>query len=312
MGKSLFPTVNVAAYSTIWTFNTSDSVLTSPAIGNDGMVYIGSDDGYLYALEGDTGALRYKYDVGGSIRSSCPLIDGNGYLYIGSDDDSLLSIDMATFSSRWKFKASGNIRSSPVLFNGVLYFGTEGGVVYAVDTDSGSVVWTYFVAYPIVSSPVISTDGDYLFVIISSNRMLIMLRATGELTASVTPAGSTQASPLSSVVFLDGTIIYGTGYGALVKLDWEKKQVTSIFSSVGSAAIRTAPIYDSDGILYFGTDDSYFYAIDGFTGNKKWSFKSVGPIRSDAALSRNGVLFFGTYSGMFYAINSSTGELRIQ
>ncbi len=38
-------------------FGTGDSIFSSPAIGDDGTVYIGSDDGFLYALEGNSGGL---------------------------------------------------------------------------------------------------------------------------------------------------------------------------------------------------------------------------------------------------------------
>ena len=38
----------------IWGFQTGDAVYSSPAIGSDGTVYVGSDDNKLYAIKTDS------------------------------------------------------------------------------------------------------------------------------------------------------------------------------------------------------------------------------------------------------------------
>ena len=37
--------------------------------------------------------------------------------------------------------------------------------------------------------------------------------------------------------------------------------------------VRSSPTA-SDGIVYFGSEDNYFYAIDAKTGEEKWKFKT--------------------------------------
>lgn len=63
----------------LWAYKTGGMVRTSPAIDFDGSIYIGSDDGYLYALSRE-GSLRWRFKTGGPIRSS-PAITGNNIVF---------------------------------------------------------------------------------------------------------------------------------------------------------------------------------------------------------------------------------------
>jgi len=54
----------------IWTFQTGGYVNSSPAIGNDGTIYVGSEDRHLYALDGKTGKTKWKYQTGSDVSGS--------------------------------------------------------------------------------------------------------------------------------------------------------------------------------------------------------------------------------------------------
>ena len=58
------------------------------------MVYVGSDDHYVYALNAATGAYIWSYKTGGSIDSS-PAV-ANGIVYIGSEDHKVYALNAAT------------------------------------------------------------------------------------------------------------------------------------------------------------------------------------------------------------------------
>ena len=45
----------------LWEFETGSKVLSSPAIGSDGTVYVGSYDNKLYAINGKTGAKLWEF-----------------------------------------------------------------------------------------------------------------------------------------------------------------------------------------------------------------------------------------------------------
>ena len=55
-----------------WKYETGGNVYSSPAIGADGTIYVGSDDNYLYAINPD-GSLRWRFETGAIRLSPLPL-----------------------------------------------------------------------------------------------------------------------------------------------------------------------------------------------------------------------------------------------
>jgi outer membrane protein assembly factor BamB len=53
--------------------------------------------------------------------------------------------------------------------------------------------------------------------------------------------------------------------------------------------------------VYFGSRDSHLYAVDLKTGNKLWTFKAGGWIRSSPVVAGKKVLF-GADDGKFYVL----------
>src|SRR5689334_165580 len=94
------------ASGTKWTFKTEGPIIGSPAISN-GVVYIGSVDGNLYAVDQETGKQKWKFK---------------------------------TFAGR-------QVTSSPTIANGLVYFGGFDGVVYAVDAQTGTLKWNFVAEY---------------------------------------------------------------------------------------------------------------------------------------------------------------------
>src|SRR5271157_2494544 len=73
----------------IWNYTTGGSVTSSPAVSNR-LVYFGSEDNNVYAINASNGAEIWIYPTKGSVDSS-PVVT-NGTLYIGSDDDNLYAL----------------------------------------------------------------------------------------------------------------------------------------------------------------------------------------------------------------------------
>ena len=76
----------------LWEFETGGTIgNSSPAIGSDGTVYIGSNDYKLYAINGKTGVKLWEFETGSNVTSS-PVIGSNGTVYVGSLDKKLYAI----------------------------------------------------------------------------------------------------------------------------------------------------------------------------------------------------------------------------
>jgi hypothetical protein len=71
-------------------FETGGSVDSSPAIGSNGTVYVGSGD-KLYAINGKTGVKLWEFETGGYVSSS-PAIGSDGTVYVGSYDKKLYAL----------------------------------------------------------------------------------------------------------------------------------------------------------------------------------------------------------------------------
>jgi len=73
-----------------WAFETGSSVTSSPAIGSDGTIYVGSWDDNLYAINPD-GSKKWAFKTGSYVSSS-PAIGSDGTIYVGSWNDTLYAI----------------------------------------------------------------------------------------------------------------------------------------------------------------------------------------------------------------------------
>ena len=90
-----------------WKFKTAGRVISSPVVVND-VIYVGSTDGGLYAVNRADGTQRWKFQSQGPVNSS-PAV-ANGLVYVGSVDGNVYAIDAATGAERWKFATRGERR----------------------------------------------------------------------------------------------------------------------------------------------------------------------------------------------------------
>src|SRR5260221_11147000 len=72
--------------------------------------------------------------------------------------------------------------------------------------------------------------------------------------------------------------------------------------------ILSSPVV-ADGVVYFGSNDHFLYAVDLASGAQKWKFETGSRIPSTPAVA-NGLLFFLSYDSNFYALDAATGVLK--
>ncbi|MCD6282469.1 PQQ-binding-like beta-propeller repeat protein [bacterium] len=142
---------------------------SSPAIGDDGTIYIGvqggkwnappeGDIGYLDAISAD-GSLKWEFQTEGWI-SSCPAIAEDGTVYAASIFGHLYAIN-PDGTMKWRFTADSPILGNPAVGgDGLIYIAPNSGTVYAITPD-GAVKWSQAVspACPYGGNPVLGEDG---------------------------------------------------------------------------------------------------------------------------------------------------------
>lgn len=288
-----------------WTFDTEGGIYSSPAIGMDGTVYMGSRDNYVYAINQD-GTLKWKYLTGSEVNSS-PAIANDGTIYIGSYDRHLYSIS-SDGSLKWKYCAVGWIHSSSPAIgpDGIIYVGSMNeNRLHAINPD-GTLKW--------------KSDPPHINVIqtsptLSTDGSVVYYGADdGYLYARNTSDGSLKwASPWSyggiqssPAIGNDGTVYVGTQYGNLWAVDPEDGSLKWDYYTTLSA--WSSPAVGADGTVYFATDYGHIYAMNQ-DGSVKWiydgNFANDGNFRSSPAIGNDGTLYIGSTHGKLYAFSMS-------
>ena len=131
-----------------WKFKTNGRLFSSPIIWED-IVFVGSCDSNLYALNKTSGNILWKYKTAGEIRSTVA-VDA-GVVYFLSADGYFYALEAQTGRKLWQFSTNGEksydvwdyFLSSPAVADGVVYFGSGDHHIYALDAKSGKLVWKF-------------------------------------------------------------------------------------------------------------------------------------------------------------------------
>ena len=98
----------------VWKTHTSSQIFSSPLPSHQ-VIYVGSSDQNLYAVNILNGSVKWACHTNGLIKSS-PVVYGP-YVYIGSYDKYLYAVDTATGSVKWSANTNGTIECSPIIDN---------------------------------------------------------------------------------------------------------------------------------------------------------------------------------------------------
>jgi outer membrane protein assembly factor BamB len=143
----------------IWTFNTGDSIWSSPATNNH-EIFIGSDDCYLYSINLN-GGLNWKRMLEGKIRATPTLMKSTNSLFIGTHKGIMYCLDQSDGSIKWKYETCKPILSSVAISKDHIFFGCSDKKIYSLNSVDGSIKWKYETGDKIWSSPVITQNDAY-------------------------------------------------------------------------------------------------------------------------------------------------------
>lgn len=290
----------------LWSVTRADWVDSTPAVGPDGTIYVGSHDGRLYALQPANGAIRWSYNAGSFISSS-PAIGSDGTLYFGSGSFRLHAVG-PDGRERWTFPVGDWIESAPaVAVDGTIYVGCRDGSLYAV-TREGRERWRFRTGGRIDGSPAIGADGT------------IYIGSTDQRMYAVAPDGGkrwdyfTNGAIFSSPVLgADGSVYFAsddTRFYSLAPEDGRLRwRVDLNSSSAATAAVR------GDGTIIVAADDGVVRALQPDDGGLLWRFDTrAAPgdyIESSVLVAPDGALYFGSLDGRLYKLRGNGSPLSI-
>lgn len=327
--KPAAPTQDTKPGQLLGSFMTGGQIWSSPA-HDEGTVYIGSDDGNLWALNFDTLAPKWTANTGGRIRSTPAIADGS--IYFVSDDGFLYAVAATDGSRAWRFDLHSAgiervlpslhppysydyLSSSPIVHQGVVFVGSANGTLYAIEGATGKEKWRFATKGRIRSTPKIHDKRIYFG---SWDHHLYALDVdSGKQIWRFDTGGVVQASPAIG----DGRVYIGSRNPKIFAVDAKTGEPVWDFEHTDGSWVESSGIY-RDGVLYVGSSDALvLLAFDGATGRLKWKYRTGGWSWGTPAISGKTV-YIGSISAFPYyfegvtlerglhAVDLETGKIR--
>ena len=274
-------TVGPSNLTLAWKYQTRGSIISSPTVSDD-IVYFGSTDNYIYALDAWTGELYWKFKTLAPVESSVAV--ANGWVYTGGDDGYVYCLNPCTGDLRWKTFLNGNLeftfgnlvlKSSPAVADGSVFIGSLDGYLYALDWNTGAIQWKTPAAGPIESSPAYA-DGEVYFTAEEPNMGMVykLNAATGAIqwnfSIAYRPSFTGGNQMLGSPSVAAGKVFASSNWGDYYALDIPSgAEIWHFYDNTATEFIVSSPIW-VDGIVYL-IDKFDLAAVNGITGSAVWS-----------------------------------------
>ncbi|MDZ4159627.1 MAG: PQQ-binding-like beta-propeller repeat protein [Anaerolineaceae bacterium] len=144
--------------SLVWKTNLGGAAMFSPALSEDGMLFVGSLAKEMAAIKAENGVIQWRFSTAAPIWSQALL--HNGTLYFGDTSGAVYALDAESGNPRWRMELTGPVISSPALMEAGVVFSTENGDIQALSFD-GAKLWTRSVSGKLYGQPAV---GDNLLV----------------------------------------------------------------------------------------------------------------------------------------------------
>lgn len=291
-------------------------------IPEEQLVFVGSEDHYMYALQTNSGTVSWKFRTLGKILSSVAFNHGGNIIYFGNTYGHVYALRSSDGSVVWSYKTGGAIVASPkVNLDGTVFVGSHDKALYALDGKTGSIVWTSVLDCDVWSSVAIDDERGLVFtgcasdksnVVDSENSSYIFaLNATsGKLVWKFLGAKSVFSSP----VLAPGgrTVFFASLDHNIYALERETGKL--IWSLDTGSEIESSPVVSRvDGTLFVGLIKDQLIAVNTVSGplagKIKWTVDTGGEVVSSPVLTEDGRVFIGSGDGRIIALNQTDGSL---
>jgi eukaryotic-like serine/threonine-protein kinase len=297
--ETILNSSNVASLHVIWHFLAGSLVQSTPAVAND-VLYVGSQDHNLYALNSVTGKELWSFTAHRRILTSSPAVAGS-LVYVTDEDQYLYAVNATSGIKQWTFTAPGIDHSSPSVVNGFLYLASSDGILYALNASTGGLQWQFNTGtgQPLTTPAVAGSDAF----VGSADGHVYAVNLTNHLLAW---SFSVPLESTSAPTVVGGLVYVGAGHRlyAINAANGRRKWRTRI----ATLDVDTSPAV-ANGVVYIGTEDGNFFAFNASSGAGIWSASVAQPFGDTAPAVANGVVYAktGGSAGALYAFDAGTG-----
>lgn len=296
---------------------THDAGKSSPIVA-DGVIYVGTDFGFLMAIrETDTTPL-WRFPVR-PVRQgihATPALDRDR-VYIGAYDGWLYAVNRATGQLVWQTQLGHWIGSSPVIWRDRIYVGVEtqgpNGYLSCVHRDTGELLFrSAKFGDHTHSTPAINTATATVFIGANSRRFFALDARDGQ-TKWVFKTG---AANKSTAALFEDAVLFTSWDGYLYKLSQQTGELIWRFKTQDRS--MSSPAIDPvERIVYAGSHDRHLYAVGFDDGEQRWAYRTGKAVTSSPIVGRNAatqgkMVIFGSADKKRYGLNAATGRLHFR
>lgn len=306
-----------------WRFETAEPLMSSPAVF-DGLLYLGTGDRRIVAVDVGTGELVWERAVSGPVDSS-PAVAGE-LVYVGLRDGRLLALRVTDGQLRWEFSTGAPIFSSPTLYRGELYVASSDGTLFALDAVTGLKRWSFQTDGRLISSPAAYQDS---VAVTSHDRNLYILDSTSGRPTLIFRTASAAGTP----VFDEESLFLADATGVIRSIDWREHNrrfsrlvlrvkiqlaawgLTDVIphqagyvwgNRASESSFVGAPVV-AGGVVYVASTTGRLLALDRASGEAVWEYDTAGGILGSPSVAGNTV-FVGDNLGVLHALDAKSGE----
>jgi outer membrane protein assembly factor BamB len=272
-------------------FDTHAEIHSSP-VAAAGRVFVGAENGNLYALDAKTRSLQWLYHARGGIASTPAVADG-AVVFLDRAG-TLVALKAEDGTPLWTFRTQGEA-----------VFAAHG--MFGLPRDGQPVLdpWDFYLSSPLV-------HGGKVYVGSSDGHVYAVGARDGKLAWAWRTGGMVHSSP----ALAGRNIVVGSWDGAVYALDAETgeqrwRHQTGVEQKISvNFGIQASPGVDG-GTVYVGSRDGFFYALDAASGQPRWRHDAKGSwIVGTPALDEDNVYVGTSDTGLLLALDKRSGQER--
>ncbi|MFF1872982.1 PQQ-binding-like beta-propeller repeat protein [Kitasatospora herbaricolor] len=282
-----------------WSFRTGGSIWAQPVISGD-IVYIGSSDCVIYALDISTGQLRWSRELPFYISSSPAASTDAVYLGLPSIGwkGGVVGLSALNGQPCWEYGAGTAADFAPTVIDNIIYFAGGDGKVRAITAGKTRPRWASRVGAGNWYAPQ-AADG-MIYIGGTSGHICALESRTGKERWRYTTKGKVEA-PLA------------VGNGTVIATS-RSDGVYAVTAAAGKFkwSIKSRKRYSSATIAgdfcYIGNDQGYIQSLSLDKGQERWSYPVHGGVGGfGSPVVSDGVVYVGTLEGYLYALDADEG-----
>jgi outer membrane protein assembly factor BamB len=195
------------------------------------------------------------------------------------------------FRLLWHYSEKPLLEFPPIYARGVLYAVNNNGNAFALDADTGKVLWERQIGRLNASSPAYQKGRLYIVNLVPGH-VVKMDAKTGKILWKRRLPARAESSPL----VLGHSLYFGCEDGNLYSLSTRNGNIR--WTTPLGGPVKSAPAF-RDGVLFVGDYGGYMNAVRAATGKLLWQSGSLGPgfAASGAFYSTPAVAFGRVYAG---------------